>query len=153
METEEKVIEILRNHYQTCNGKPTPLKALKSHYGQGFKFENLGLGKYGTWIQQNTDKFRIEKSANEFLADVEIKISEEDLLLTVTEYFSKSEMYYHRKHVLGHIRKIYGEGSFDQFGYGTFPDFLDRHGLDMGIARREDFKNPSQYNTHKGRRI
>lgn len=134
MDTEGQVIEILRNHYQTCKGKPAPLKALKQHYGQGFKFENLGLGKYGAWMQINSDKFQIEKSTTDFLFDADKgTVTEEDLLIVVIDFFSKSENFNHRKHVLGHIRKIYGEGSFSNFGYGTFPEFLAKHNLNMGI--------------------
>lgn len=134
MDTEEEIINILIEHYQTCNGRPTPLKALKKHFGKKFKFETLGLGKFSPWLQKNSYKFQVEKIANDFLTDIDIKeITEDELLDVVTEYFNKSEMFDHRRHVLVHLRKIYGEHSFADFGYGIFPEFLRRHKLNMGI--------------------
>lgn len=152
METEEQIINILRQHYQICNGKPTPLKVLKLHFGKGFKFETLGLGKFSYWLQINSDKFQVEKLTSNFLLEINKEtILEDDLLNTVKEFFNRSEMYSHRKHILGHLRKIYGEGAFGDFGFGTFPEFLERHNLSMGIARREDFRSLTEWNQYKER--
>lgn len=131
---EEEIINILIDHHQTCKGNPTPLKALKTHFGPKFKFENLGLGKFSPWYNKNSPKFQAEIIVNNFLTEIDRKeITEQDLLNVVVDYFNKSEMFSHRTHVLNHIRKIYGEGPFANFGYGTFPEFLEKHNLNMGI--------------------
>lgn len=153
MDTEQQVIEIIQKHYQTCVGKPAPLQALKKHYGQGFKFKSLGLGNYGEFMQRNAHHFQVESSANKLVTEMDRKmISEEDLLATVNSYFEQSEMFYHRRHVLQHIKKIYGSGDFASFGYGTFREFQEKHGLDMGIARQQDFRSLKEWYNWTGRR-
>ena len=154
MNIEQEVIETIRQHYLNCSGKPSPLRALKDRYGQGFKFESLGLGKFNQWLRKNADKFQVEKSVCEFIRDVSKElIEEEDLILSIQKFFDQSEMFSHRRYVLTYLRKIYGNGSFSDFGFGTFHTFLERHNMDMGIAKQEDFKNQQEWNEWSGRRI
>lgn len=153
MDSEQELIQVLRNHYQTCQGKPTPLRALKEYYGKGFKFDNLGLGKFSIWMEHNKHLFQSETMISELLDDIDKEtITEETLLITIMLYFEKSEMFYHRRRVLDHLRTIYGRGEFSDFGYGTFRQFQKKHNLDMGIARQQDFRNISEWNKWKGRR-
>lgn len=149
----EEVIEILRHHYQICQGTPKPLKALKEHYGKGFKFEKLGLGKYGEWLTKTQHLFKVEVIANNLITELDHStITEKDLFETINIYFNKSEMFYHRRHILKHIRNVYGEGSFASFGFGTFREFQIKHNLDMGIARQQDFKSLQDWYNWEGRK-
>lgn len=95
-------------------------------------------------IAKNKHHFALEQETQQFLAEMDAQMgtetimpSEEDLLKLVTEYFARSEAFAHRRHVLAHIRNVYGNRPFGKCGYGTFAQFLERHGLDMGIAKRE----------------
>jgi hypothetical protein len=150
---EEEIIKIIKEHYQNCDGKPRPLNALKKHYGPGPKFESLGMGKYGTWMQHHSHPPVNETKAATIVQNIDIdSITEQQLLTTVTLYFSISEYYTHRRHILNHIREIYGNGPFSQFGYGTFKEFMVRYNLDIGIARRKDFRSLSEWKSWKGRK-
>lgn len=150
---EQEIIAIIKEHYQICDGKPRPLNALKKHYGAGFKFESLGLGKYGIWMHQHSHLFVNDQKANEIVENIDIDgISEQQLLTTVTLYFSQSEYYTHRRHVLNHIRDIHGNRPFGKFGFGTFKEFMIRHNLDIGIARRQDFRSLAEWKSWKGRK-
>lgn len=80
------------------------------------------------------------------------QITEEMLLETIKLCFDQSEMFYHRRHVLTHIRKVYGCDEFNKFGYGSFAQFQQKHNLDMDIARQQDFRNIKEWNQWKGRR-
>jgi hypothetical protein len=152
MNTEQEVINVIKQHYQICNGYPAPLQALKVYYGKPFHFESLGLGKWTTWWGKNNYLFEFEQVAVNLVVPIMNNIvTEEELLVEIKLFFSKSEMFYHRRQILSHLRTIYGKGSFGNFGYGTFRQFSERHGLDMGIARREDFKRPSEWNSWRGR--
>ncbi|CAK7994880.1 Hypothetical protein POVR1_LOCUS398 [uncultured virus] len=152
-EIESELIEVIREHYRTCDGKPTPLRALKQHYGKGFKFQSLGLGNYGGWMQQNSHHFRKEKTEARCVEKIDrATVTEQQLLDTIVLYFSHSDMYCHRKHVLVHIRELHGNGPFGQFGFGSFKEFLERNNLDMGIARRQDFRSEAEWKKWTGRR-
>lgn len=152
--TEQDLINTLQTYYASHSTERSPLAYLKRHYGKGFKFQNLGLGKYGVWMSNNAHLFNIEKNACDFLDEVDVQmVTEQQLVEIVTVYFSKSDTFCHRKHVLGHIRDVYGNRPFSEYGYGTFKEFCVRHGLDMGVARRQDFRSQKEWNSWEGRRM
>lgn len=153
MNVEQEIVAILIKHYQTCNGNPRPLHALKEHYGAGFKFDSLGLGKYNQWMHKNSHLFADVRKSNEIVNDIDLNmITEQQLLDTIKFHFSKSEMYSHRKHVLKYVRDVHGNRPFADYGYGTFKEFQDRHGLNMGIAKRDDFKSEMEWKRWQDRR-
>ena len=150
--TEEKLISVLTEYYASHSSECGPLAYLKRSYGRGFKFSNFGLGAYGKWMQANEHLFKPEKTICKLLDEVDTaNTTEEQLLETVVLYFTKSEMFFHRRHALDHIRKVYGCRPFGDYGYGTFKQFIARHGLDMGIAKRSDFKTVKEWNSWQGR--
>jgi len=55
--------------------------------------------------------------------------SEEELVKAVEQFYVSLDNPVSRKHVLGHIRKLYGKGEFKIFGFGTFVEFSKMHGL------------------------
>ena len=55
--------------------------------------------------------------------------SEEELVKAVEQFYVSLDIPVNRKHVLGHIRKLYGKGEFGAFGFGTFVEFSKKHGL------------------------
>merc|ERR1719431_2340101 len=57
--------------------------------------------------------------------------SEEDLVKAVEKYYASLKNKDNRKHVLAHLRKLYGKGEFRRFGFGTFIEFAKKHGLDV----------------------
>lgn len=157
---DEEMIEVVRKHYETCNGRPAPLQALKRHYGREFNFKKLGLGGYGAWMEKHKNQFSVERDTALFLEEIDTQLgtqkitpSEEDLLVLVNAHFAKSELFAHRRHVLSHIRSVYGNQPFGKYGYGTFPQFLERHGLDMGIAKKEDFRSFREWKQFNGRKM
>jgi hypothetical protein len=154
MDTKEsEVIDLLRSHYDVCHNAHSPLQHLKMHYGPRFKFESLGLGKYGQWINKNSGLFLHQKAINTLMQDVECELVTEDQLLSaIVKFFEESDNYGHRKHVLGHLRRMYGNRPFSSFGFGSFSDFIGNYGLDMGVAKREDFRSQREWKEWDGRR-
>ena len=57
--------------------------------------------------------------------------SEEDLVTAVENFYASLKKQENRKHVLAHLRKLYGKGEFRRFGFGTFIEFAKKHGLDV----------------------
>lgn len=151
---EQELINTLLVYYTSHSSECGPLAYLKKHYGKGFKFENLGLGKYGQWMSKNKHLFNVERGVGDLLDEVDVQmITEQQLVETVVQYFSKSEMFFHRRHVLQHVSSVYGNRPFSEYGYGTFREFCGRHGLDMGVARRQDFKTQREWDSWEGRRM
>lgn len=149
---EEEMVEVIRKHYSTCNGQPRPMNALRKHYGPDFKYRDLGLGPFSKWMEKNYAKFEAERSAALFLTEMDnAVIKEEDLLKVIVDYFNISDKFVYRRHVLSHIRSIFGNGPFGRFGFGTFKQFLVKHNLDMGIASRRNFKTEREWRQWNGR--
>ena len=124
---EDELIDIVLNHYQTVVGKATPLLAIKQYYGlNNLKFTIFGLGKFNQWLKKHELIFsyvRNQQKTNQS------EVSEAVLVKIVKEFFEVHTSYEARKQVLNHIRSIYGHGSFTQFGYGTFPEFVARNNI------------------------
>jgi len=57
--------------------------------------------------------------------------TEEDLVNAVETYYASLKNPDNRKHILAHLRKLYGKGEFRRFGFGTFIEFAKKHGLDV----------------------
>jgi len=56
---------------------------------------------------------------------------EEELVKAVKDYYCAFLINPNkRKHVTIHLQKLYGNGQFQEFGFGTFKEFLKKHGLD-----------------------
>lgn len=151
---QEEVVAIIRKCYQERQGKITPYVALKEHYGNDFTFHSLGLGKYNTWFEKNSHLFEVEKSASEFLYEIDREmVTELDLLIVINKFFAKSEMYSHRRNIHLHLQEIYGPGPFQDFGHGNFYSFLRRFNLNMGIAKRTDFSTHEEWKLWRGRKV
>ena len=57
--------------------------------------------------------------------------TEQAIVQVVEQFYASLNNQINRKHVLGHLRKIYGKGEFGRFGYGSFIEFSKRHGLEV----------------------
>ena len=112
---------MLTNYYDNPNTNRSPLAELKSYYGKGFKFVNLGLGKYSRWMEDNKDIFEKNKTRFNHMKNISRSIvTEEELVDVIRTYLIDGQI----KYVLSHIRKLYGISSFSKFGYGTFKEFI-----------------------------
>lgn len=151
-DVENEIITILGNHYRTCSGKPKPLQALREHYGEDFKFDSLGLGKYTSWMLPNVQHFKNEKKIAESVnQNNAVSMTEQQLLNIVILFFSKSDRYQHRKYVLCYLLHRYSNDLIIKFGYESFDEFLKKHDLDMGIADRQDFQSEEEWSQWTGR--
>jgi len=56
---------------------------------------------------------------------------EEELVQAVKDYYCASLKNPNKRiQVLTHLQKLYGNGKFQEFGFGTFTEFAKKHGLD-----------------------
>lgn len=142
--TLDNLISNIKEIYESSESKPRLHKSLKQIYGHDFKqkFEQLNLGKFNNWFEQNQHIFKYEIQANRLINLTKIAIiTEEEVLEKVKDFFSKSEEPSHRKKVLAYLREFYGNQPFRKLGFGTFRQFMERHGLSSGYTKRADFRN------------
>lgn len=149
--TLDNLITNIKEIYESSDSKPQLHKSLKQIYGHDFKqkFEQLNLGKFNNWFEQNQHIFKYEIQANRLINLTNVAIITEDEVLNKVQYFfSKSNKYSHRRQVLTFLRKVYGNQPFSKLGFGTFREFIDRHGLSMGYAKRSDFRNEREWHKY-----
>ena len=107
-----------RKHMKTC--------------GYVGSYEKNGQTKKGPNIEASRAKgIRIYGHAPDRRAAPKAAVTEEELVETLRKYFDNGpRTYNYRKHALAKaIRPKYGPFPFHEFGFGTFAEFLQRHGF------------------------
>lgn len=123
--TEEELVNEIKLYLESCQGKPVIKQFLNKKYGnkkQKIKFESFGFGKYGSFMSRHNNVFGpLLVAARQDQKISNTIVTEQDLINII-----KSS---HIKQAQNNIRKVYGNGPFSQFGYGTFQEFIATHNL------------------------
>ena len=123
--TEEELLNEIVNYLKTCPGKPAIMQFLGQKYGgkrQKVSFKKFGFGGYGEFTT------RWKEVLDPLLEDARLRdkvgksiVSENELIEIIREVGLK--------HAQTRIRDVYGHGPFARFGYGSYEEFVLKHGL------------------------
>jgi hypothetical protein len=120
--TQEQLIKDINEFLWQHERRPTGIHAFvkrKYHLSKKRKFASFGYGKLSNFINEHKDELCLDRHNS-----ARSKISEQDL---INEARLSYQRYGDLSYALDDIRRKYGVGAFNKYGFGTFKEFRERN--------------------------